>query len=103
MAFPRKLKDLCTPAMVYFVISIVAMVIILLQNLGNSGSYTVGSFTCRVPSTILIFLLKLVYILFWTWILNLMCKDGHIGISWFLVLFPYILFFVIIGLMMMNK
>jgi len=103
MAFPKKLKDLCTPALVYFVISIIALVIMLFQNLGNNRKYSVGSFSFRVPSTILIFVLKLVYILFWTWILNLICKDGHVGISWFLVLFPYILFFVLIGLIMINN
>lgn len=102
MAFPKKLKELCTPALVYFIISIVAIVIMLFQNLGNKRKYSVGYFSFRVPSTILIFILKLIYILFWTWVLNLICKDGHTGISWFLVLFPYILFFILIGLIMMN-
>jgi len=102
MAFPRKLKDLCTPAMVYFVVSIISLVIMLLQNLGNTRKYNVGYFSFRVPSTILIFLLKLAYILFWTWVLNLICKDGHTGISWLLVLFPYILFFILIGLVMLS-
>ena len=102
MAFPKKLKDLCTPAMIYFVVSIIALVIMLLYNLGNNRKYNVGYYSFNVPSTILIFLLKLIYILFWTWILNLICKDGHTGISWFLVLFPYILFFIIIGLAMLS-
>jgi len=102
MAFPKKLKDLCTPAMIYFVVSIIALVIMLLYNLGNNRKYNVGFYSFNVPNTILIFLLKLIYILFWTWILNLICKDGHSGISWFLVLFPYILFFIIIGLAMLS-
>ena len=45
MAFPRKLKDLCTPALVYFVISIIAMALVLLQNLGHKNKYSVGSFS----------------------------------------------------------
>jgi hypothetical protein len=49
-----------------------------------------------------VFLVKIVYILFWTWILNLICKDGHTGIAWFLVLIPFILLFVIMGLVMVN-
>lgn len=102
MSFPKNLKDLCTPAMVYFVISIVALFMILLQNLGNSNSYHVGSFSCRVPSTILVFIVKLVYILFWTWVLNLICKDGHNEISWLLVLLPWILLFVMMGLLILN-
>ena len=102
MAFPKTFKELCTPSAVYFIVSIVSLIMILFQNLGNSSSYHIGNFSCRVPSTILIFIIKLIYILFWTWILNLICKDGHTGISWFLVLFPFILFFVLIGMIMIN-
>ena len=102
MAFPKTLKELCTPALVYFSISIIALVMVLLQNLGNRNSYNIGSFSCRVPNTPLVFIVKLIYILFWTWVLNLICKDGYTGISWLLVLLPFILFFVIIGLLLIN-
>lgn len=100
--FPTNIKELCTPAAIYFVISMIALVMVLFQNLGNQNSYTMGSFSCRVPSTILVFMVKLIYILFWTWILNLMCKDGHTGVSWLLVLLPFILLFVMMGLLMIN-
>lgn len=103
MALPKKLKDLCTPAMLYFVISMIAYAATLLQNVGNNESYSLGNFSCKVPNTILIFIVKLMYILFWTWILNLICKDGYTVISWLLVLFPFILLFVIIGLIMLNR
>ena len=102
MAFPRSLKELCSPAALYFIVSIFALLMILFQNLGNSNSYHMGNFSCRVPNTSLIFIIKLIYILFWTWILNLICKDGHTGISWLLVLLPYILFFILIGIIMIN-
>jgi ABC-type uncharacterized transport system fused permease/ATPase subunit len=100
--FPKSLKELCTPSLVYFVISVISLVVVLLQNLGNTNSYHVGSFSCRVPNTAVIFIVKLIYILFWTWILNLICKDGHTEISWLLVLFPFILLFVMMGLLMLN-
>jgi hypothetical protein len=102
MSFPRSVKELCSPAALYFIISMLSLVMILLQNLGNSNSYHVGNFSCRVPSTTIVFIVKLIYILFWTWLLNLICKDGHTGISWLLVLFPLILFFVIISIIMLN-
>jgi len=100
--FPKTLKELCTPAMIYFVISVVALSMVLLQNLGNQNSYNVGSFSCRVPNTALVFIIKLIYILFWTWVLNLICKDGHTTISWLLVLLPWIMLFVMMGILMIN-
>jgi hypothetical protein len=102
MSFPKSLKELCSPAALYFMISIISLVMVLFQNLGNSNSYTVGSFSCRVPNTMLVFIIKLIYILFWTWVLNLICKDGHTGISWLLVLLPWIILFVLIGMLMIN-
>jgi len=101
--FPKKLGDLCTPALVYFTISIVALLVSVLQNLGNNKRYSLGSFSCKVPSTIMLFVLKIIYILFWSWVLNLICKSGHKGISWLLVLLPFILMFVIMGLVMVSS
>ena len=100
--YPSSLKELCTPASLYFVISMIALVMVLFQNLGNNHSYHVGSFSCRVPNTMAVFVVKLIYVLFWTYILNLICKDGHVGVSWLLVLLPWLLLFVMIGLLMIN-
>ena len=55
-------RKLCSPAYVYLVISVVAMIAMILQ--------------------------------------NAICKAGYKRVSWFLVLMPFILFFVLIGLMM---
>ena len=99
---PKTLKELCTPAVIYFVISIIALIMVLFQNLGNTDSYCVGSFSCRVPNTALVFIVKLMYVLFWTYVLNLICKDGHSTLSWLLVLLPWILLFVMIGILMLN-
>ena len=100
--FPKQLKDLCKPSLLYFVVSTITLVLVLFQNLGNTNSYHVGSFSCRVPSTTVVFIVILMYVLFWTYILNLICKDGHTSISWLLVLLPWILLFVMIGLLMIN-
>jgi len=103
MAFPTKLSQLCTPSYVYFIISVLAIAIAAVQNMGNNKKYTLGSFSCNVPSCLAIFIVKILYILFWTWILNLICKDGHKGIAWLLVLLPFILLFVMLGLAMMYQ
>ncbi len=100
--FPTSLKSLCTPASLYFVISMIALFMVLFQNLGNTNSYNVGNFSCRVPSTVLVFIIKFIYIVFWTYVLNLICRDGHVGVSWLLVLLPWLLLFVIMGLLMLN-
>jgi hypothetical protein len=103
MAFPNKLSQLCTPSLVYFVISVIGLAMAIVQNLGNDKRYNLGTFSCEVPSCLAIFIIKVVYVLFWTWILNLMCRDGHDGIAWFLVLLPFILLAIIIGLIMANQ
>jgi hypothetical protein len=103
MAFPSKLRQLCTPAYVYFILSVLMIVVAAFQNMGNNGRYTLGMFSCMVPSCVLVFALKIVYILFWTWVLNLMCKDGHSEIAWFLLLLPFVLLFVALGMVMMYQ
>jgi len=103
MSFPKKIGDLCSPSRFYFILSIIVLIISIIQNIGNDGKYTLGNFSVKVPSTIIVFIIKIIYILFWTWILNLICKDGHKGIAWLLVLLPFILLFVILGLVLLNK
>ena len=100
MAFPKSLKQLCTPAMLYFVISIIGFIALVLQNMGNHNVYSLGPYSAQVPNTTMVLVMKLIYILFWTWILNLMCKDGHSEIAWFLVLIPFILMFLMMFLVM---
>jgi hypothetical protein len=102
MAFPKSIKELCTPAFIYFAISMVGIILSAFQNIGDDKVYRVGSYSADVPSNFLIFAVKIIYILFWTWILNLICKDGHREIAWFLVLVPFILIFVVIGLIMLS-
>jgi len=101
--FSGNLQKLCRPSYVYLILSIVTMMLIYLQNLDNSSLYCVGSYECDVPNTTFIFLINVVYILFWTWVLNLICKEGYSSISWLLVLGPYVLSFVLIALLMINK
>ena len=94
-------KHLCKPAMAYLAISVVALVAIAYQNMGLNNMYCMGSFSCYVPSTAAVIFSEAMYVLFWTWILQLMCRTGYASISWFLVVFPLVLFFVLIGLMML--
>jgi len=99
----QAIKKLCTPAYVYLVISVIAVIILMIQNAGNVNKYTVGSFHSNVPSTAMVFIVKILYIAFWTFVLNYICKAGYKTISWLLVLLPFLGFFVMIGLVMLAK
>jgi hypothetical protein len=96
------LKNLCMPSHLYLVVSMIALIVIAIQNIGNTDRYCIGYHSCNVSSTLLIFIIKLMYILFWTWVLNLICNAGYPSISWFLVLLPLIVFFLLIGLLIIS-
>ena len=96
------LRNLCTPAYVYLVISSIALFIMFFQNVGNLNMYCLGTYNCSVYSTPLIFIIKVIYIAFWTWILNLMCDAGATNIAWFFVLLPFILMFLLIALYIIS-
>jgi hypothetical protein len=95
------LKNLCQPALLYLVISLSAIFVMALQNYTNEKVYCLGYYSCNVPSVYLIFIVKIIYVIFWTWVLNLICRSGAPIISWLLVLFPLLLFFVLIGTMLL--
>ena len=97
------LKDLCTPSYVYLVISVTALVMMTIQNYGNANKYCLGSYTCEVTNTTVVFVIKLLYVLFWTWLLNVICRGGATNFAWFLVLFPFILMFIMLGMFVLSS
>jgi hypothetical protein len=99
----KLIKKLCSPAYVYLVISTIAIIVLMFQNGGNSDVYCMGSYECEVPSTALIFFFKFLYVAFWTFVLDSICKAGHKQFSWFLVIFPFVLFFILLGLMIASQ
>jgi hypothetical protein len=88
--------NLCPPALFYLLLSILALIIMSLQNLAGKSVYCLGEYNCNVSSVKFIFLIKIIYVLFWTWILNIICKYGYSSISWFLVFVPFIFMFIIL-------
>lgn len=99
----KGLRNLCTPSYVYLVVSVIALVVMMYQNMGNMDKYCLGSYTCNVSSTALIFVIKAIYILFWTWVLNLICNAGAPGVAWFVLLLPVVLLFVLLAGMMFYE
>jgi len=97
------LTNLCAPAYFYLVISLIAIIIMALQNSGNVNIFCLGSYSCDVSSTALIFIIKIIYVLFWTWILNLMCRAGAETLSWIFVLLPFFIFFGMLFYLLFGK
>ena len=103
MKYFKDFKKLCTPASVYLFINVIIFISIAIQNFGNTTQYCVGQYKCHVPNTFSMFLFKALYMLFWTFILNAICKAGYKEVSWFMVLLPIILLFIIIGIVILNS
>jgi hypothetical protein len=103
-ALDKKVRALCTPAMIYLVISVVAVGLMMIQNVNApKDKYCVGSYECQLSEEsykIGFFLGKVVYLIFWTWVLNMMCDAGYKDIAWFFVILPIVGMFVFIAALM---
>ena len=99
----KDFKRLCLPSKVYFLVSLVGLLSLMFQNT-NSRKYCVGSLECDMMNSgnFVVFIVKALCVLFWTWLLNIICKSGHINVSWFLVLMPFVLYFILIALIFLN-
>ena len=91
--YEKMYRELCTPAKVYFVLSLAGLLLSVLYNMNTPNKYTLGQMTINVRNNLPIFIVKSIAIIFWTWLLSLMCKDGQTSIAWALVLFPFIVLF----------
>ena len=79
----KRFDELCTPAKLYFGLSVISCIIALF----NGVKF--------IPIAI-----NLIIAFIWTIILGWICGKGFTGVSWFLVLFPYIVMvLVLFGLM----
>tara|TARA_X000001036_G_C20692242_1_gene809791 strand:- start:1385 stop:1780 length:396 start_codon:yes stop_codon:yes gene_type:complete len=99
----KRITALCNPAMFYLVISGISFLFILLQNLNNQNELCVGDMKCNTEYKIFVFVAKIGYILFWTWMLDLMCKGGYTNVAWFILFFPFILFFILLALFILAS
>lgn len=79
----KEFRKLCTPAKIYFVLSILAIIISLFKGFH-----------------LMLVLMKLLFATAWTYVLYWLCEKGFKAISWFLVLLPFIMIFLMyLGLM----
>ena len=102
MKLLKQVKKLCTPAYLYLVLSIVGLIMMMIQNAGNTNIYCVGNYECQVPNTFAVFAAKSMYVAFWTFILHALCKAGYKNVSWLIVLIPFAMLAIMIGIMMIR-
>ena len=57
------LNKLCTPAYVYFIISMIFILYIVVVNIlfGDKNTYCLGGTTCNMDNPILMFIFKILY------------------------------------------
>ncbi len=91
-----KIQSLCTPAFIFFILSVLSLFIMLFDNLENTHHYCFGNVSCNVANTSTIFIVEILFIVFWTWFLNAICSRGYVNVAWFILLFPYILLFALL-------
>ena len=71
-------NDLCSPAKLYFVLSVIACIAALINGL-KFGQV----------------MINLIIAFAWTAVLSWICGKGFTGVSWFLVLVPYIIMLLV--------
>jgi hypothetical protein len=82
-----KFDSLCDPAKLYISLVLISVVFSLYNGL-------------QVMSAIV----QVLFALFWTFVLNWICQKGYKGVSWFLVLLPFILMVLVyLGIMTNGK
>lgn len=79
------LRRLCFPASIYFVMHAVVLAVAAVNKV-NKG-------TVFDADVVMYFAASIIALLFWVWILNLICKSGYTKMSWALVLAPFFFFF----------
>jgi hypothetical protein len=88
MKLSQKVMSLCTPSLIYFVIGMIGLVISFISMIFKKDF----SF-----QSLFVFIINIVSVLFWTWILNILCVSGYKNISWFILVLPYLFLLGIIG------
>jgi len=94
---------LCIPAQIYLIVSFILMVLSyfglnaisqqITLNQSNSSFLQSLNFTYQKDARTS-YVVQAVFIVLWTWVLSYLCNKGFSNLSWFLILFPWILMFL---------
>lgn len=71
-------NKLCTPAKIYFGISVLSCILMLFNRMSILAVFT-----------------KLIFAFLWAFILGWLCSKGYASLSWFLVLLPFVMILLV--------
>jgi hypothetical protein len=74
-----KMPKICMPALVYLILSVISLLMMIFNDF-------------KLVAT----LIKIIFIVVWTWILNLICSAGYEWLSWVLVLLPFVIMLILV-------
>jgi len=100
MLYHSMFKKLCSPAKFYFVIATISYILLIVQNINCKDRFYLGNYSCKQDTGIILGL-NAIYIVVWTWVINTICTINK-NVSWLIVLFPFILFFICLGVILMH-
>lgn len=91
------LYNFCTPAKLYFIISLILLAISFYYDISRKekDKICLGKLNCKLENKPAFYILNILFILAWAVILNVLCRFGWSKLSWFLFLFPYIILVIL--------
>jgi len=95
--------NLCPPAIVYLAFSLLVLIILSVQNRLNTNTYCLGEYECSSGNNSLLLLIQILYILFFTFLLNILCRYISPFFSWILVITGILVFFISLGYFIIYK
>jgi len=93
-----KVKDLCKPAYVYFIMAVIHILMYSYMIIEKTRGFNIQEYN---HYSLMGLILQIVFSLFWVWALNTLCKWKPNGekVAWFFVLLPFIFIgLIIIGI-----
>jgi len=104
MKLLKKVNALCMPSYVYFMVSLLSLVIVIGQTVvnGDIQQLCVGKYKCSVTNAVLVLVLHSLYVIFWTVVLDALCKYGLKNVSWLVLLLPFGVTIALLGLTLIN-
>ena len=94
----KNVQSLCKPAYFYFVISVVTMIFMMLQNLTEGKNVLcLGEYKCTTTGAPLVFIGQTVYILIWTKVLDMLCNRLNFNFMVFIFFLNINVYFISIN------